>query len=136
MVAVSTPETSTALPAVMTVQQAADAAGLSHKTIRNWVTAGRLQAYRVGPRAIRVDRDSLLALMSRPAVVSPEAIRNGERPVDDPAPVDTERSLAAAKIADYIERVLAAAPPLNDEQRTRLAELLRPARQLEAEGAA
>ena len=34
----------------------------------------------------------------------------------------------AARIADYIEKTLAAAPPLTDDQRTRLAELLRPAR--------
>jgi hypothetical protein len=38
------------------------------------------------------------------------------------------RSYAEQRIAEYIERVLAQAPPLSDEQRTRLAELLRPAR--------
>jgi hypothetical protein len=57
------------------------------------------------------------------------AIRNGERPVDDPALVDAQRGLAAAKITDYIEKILSQAPPLSDEQRTSLAELLRPARQ-------
>jgi hypothetical protein len=36
--------------------------------------------------------------------------------------------LAEAKLAGYIERMLAEAPPLTDEQRTRLAELLRPVR--------
>ena len=51
------------------------------------------------------------------------------RPLNDPERVDADRDLAAAKIANYIERVLAAAPPLTDHQRTRLAELLRPARQ-------
>lgn len=30
--------------------------------------------------------------------------------------------------ADYVARLVAAAPPLSDEQRTRLAELLRPVR--------
>jgi hypothetical protein len=30
--------------------------------------------------------------------------------------------------ADWVRRAVAAAPPLTDEQRTRLAELLRPAR--------
>ena len=43
---------------------------------------------------------------------------------------------AAAKIAAYIERTLAAAPPLTDEQRVRLAELLRPARHTAANAAA
>ncbi|MGV0699137.1 hypothetical protein ABQF47_12145 [Mycolicibacter sinensis] len=38
------------------------------------------------------------------------------------------RNAATEKIAAYIERTLAAAPPLTDEQRHRLAELLRPAR--------
>ncbi len=38
------------------------------------------------------------------------------------------RELAEAKIADYVEKVLATAPPLSDEQRSRLAELLTPLR--------
>jgi hypothetical protein len=41
---------------------------------------------------------------------------------------DRRRALAEAKIADYIERTLAEAPPLTDRQRTALAELLRPVR--------
>lgn len=36
------------------------------------------------------------------------------------------RELAEAKIADYVEKALSAAPPLTDEQRSRLVELLRP----------
>jgi excisionase family DNA binding protein len=32
------------------------------KTIRRYIAAGRLRAYRVGPRLIRVDRESLLTL--------------------------------------------------------------------------
>jgi hypothetical protein len=31
-------------------------------------------------------------------------------------------------IADYVEKILAEAPPLTDEQRVRLTELLRPVR--------
>lgn len=37
------------------------------------------------------------------------------------------RELAAAKITDYIEKVVAEAPPLTDEQRARIAALLQPA---------
>lgn len=45
----------------------------------------------------------------------------------DPATIsDARKALAEAKIHDYIEKVLAAAPPLSDEQCTRLTELLRP----------
>ena len=51
------------------------------------------------------------------------------RTPDDPELVDAKRSLAEANIRACVEKVLAAAPPLNDEQRTRLVELLRPPRQ-------
>lgn len=36
------------------------------------------------------------------------------------------RDLAAAKLEDYIERTVASAPPLTDEQLERIAPLLRP----------
>jgi len=39
--------------------------------------------------------------------------------------LDARRDLAAAKIEDYIAKVVDAAPPLNAEQRDRLALLLR-----------
>lgn len=45
-----------------------------------------------------------------------------------PQTVEARRGLLEAKTADYIEKVLAQRPPLTDEQRTRLAELLRPVR--------
>ena len=56
-------------------------------------------------------------------------IKRGERPADDPALDEAKRGLAAARLEAYIEKVLASAPPLSDEQRCKLAELLRPARQ-------
>jgi hypothetical protein len=40
-----------------------------------------------------------------------------------------KRELVAANIAAYLKKTLAAAPPLTDEQRAQLAELLAPARQ-------
>lgn len=49
------------------------------------------------------------------------------RHADDPQRVIEARTeLAAAKIADYIDSVVAAAPPLTAEQRDQLATLLRP----------
>lgn len=51
------------------------------------------------------------------------AARNSPDQVDD-----RRRDLIEAKAADYIEKVLAQRPPLTDEQRNRLAELLRPVR--------
>lgn len=50
------------------------------------------------------------------------------RPVNDPELVAARQNLAEANIAAYVEEVLAKAPPLRAEQRTKLAELLKPAR--------
>ena len=47
---------------------------------------------------------------------------------DAAAEVEARRDHAEVRIAEYVERVLASAPPLSDEQKTRLAELLRGAR--------
>ena len=41
------------------MNNAADYAGVCTKTIRRWIADGRLTAYRVGPRLIRVDLDEL-----------------------------------------------------------------------------
>lgn len=49
---------------------------------------------------------------------------------DPEAIEDANRDFATEKIADYVTRVLDSAPPLSDEQRCRLAELLRPVRRL------
>jgi hypothetical protein len=48
---------------------------------------------------------------------------------DHPETIEARRTFREERTAAYIEKVLAEAPPLTDEQRTRLAELLRPARQ-------
>jgi hypothetical protein len=47
---------------------------------------------------------------------------------DDPELLDAKRDLKTELVAEYIEKILASAPPLSDEQRNALAELLRPAR--------
>lgn len=45
---------------------------------------------------------------------------------DDTAKIAAaRRDLAAAKLADYIERVVSEAPDLSDQQREKLAQLLR-----------
>lgn len=48
------------------------------------------------------------------------------RAADDPDLVAARRDLKAARLADYVERVVAEAPPLTDEQRDRIAALLKP----------
>lgn len=50
------------------------------------------------------------------------------RPPSDPDYVAAQRELAATNIEDYITRTLASAPPLTDEQKTKLVELLSPVR--------
>ena len=53
------------LPPRPSIRQAADWIGVDPKTIRRWISQGRLRADRYGPRLLRVDRDSLLALPNR-----------------------------------------------------------------------
>jgi excisionase family DNA binding protein len=50
------------LPARLSINQAATAFGLCDKTIRRWLSEGRIKGYRLGKRTIRIDRDSLLAV--------------------------------------------------------------------------
>lgn len=52
-----------------------------------------------------------------------------QRQPDDPEIAYVRRHFAAETLRLYVERVLVDAPPLTDEQRTRLAELLKPIRQ-------
>ncbi|MDO2354675.1 helix-turn-helix domain-containing protein [Mycobacterium avium subsp. hominissuis] len=46
--------------------EAADISRLSVATLRRRISEGALAAHRVGPRVLRVDRDSLLALIGSP----------------------------------------------------------------------
>jgi excisionase family DNA binding protein len=58
--------TPTGLPALLSITQVADATGLSTKTIRRRIADDTLRAHRIGPRAIRIERDSVLALLTQP----------------------------------------------------------------------
>ncbi|AXK75870.1 MULTISPECIES: helix-turn-helix domain-containing protein [Mycobacteriaceae] len=53
------------LPAKVTIKQAAQHYSLCDKTVRRYIAQGRLVAFRVGDRNIRVDRDSLVALATQ-----------------------------------------------------------------------
>ncbi len=53
-----------ALPPQPTISQTAEYFGGDVKTVRRWISQGRPTAYRVGPRLIRVDRQSILKLAS------------------------------------------------------------------------
>lgn len=54
------------------------------------------------------------------------AVARAVRCGDGRAEASARRELAEAKISAYVEKALAAAPPLTDEQRCRLVDLLRP----------
>ena len=45
------------------IQDAADYVGVSTKTIRRWISAGRVTGYRAGPRLIRVDLNEVDAML-------------------------------------------------------------------------
>jgi excisionase family DNA binding protein len=58
----------------ITMQEAADTYGVSLITIRRYIAAGRLTAYRVGPRMIRLDPEQAAReLMGTPVVDSDTA---------------------------------------------------------------
>ncbi|MBE7193388.1 MAG: helix-turn-helix domain-containing protein [Gordonia polyisoprenivorans] len=47
----------------MTVAGAAEYLGVSEKSIRRWISSGRLSARRAGPRLIRIDPRALERMM-------------------------------------------------------------------------
>jgi excisionase family DNA binding protein len=54
------------LPArLWSINQAAERLGISPWTIRDYITQGKLTAYRVGPRLLRLDGDEVEALGRR-----------------------------------------------------------------------
>lgn len=50
------------------------------------------------------------------------------RTADDPELIEARQNLKAARLAEYVTRVVSEAPPLTDEQLERVSALLRPAR--------
>ncbi|VCT89531.1 hypothetical protein MHAS_01225 [Mycolicibacterium hassiacum DSM 44199] len=51
------------MPARASIQQTAEYLGVSTKTVRRYIADGKLKAVRLGPRLIRVERESVEALM-------------------------------------------------------------------------
>lgn len=90
--------------------EAAAYIGVTPRTIRKMVADGRITAYRNGSRILRVDLNELDAAMTRVRRPQPAA------------------ETLETRAAEYIRKLLDQAPPLTDDQRTRLAELLAPVR--------
>jgi excisionase family DNA binding protein len=57
-----TAATADTLPPRPSIQQAAAWLGVDPKTVRRYIAQGKLKAVRIGPKLIRVERESLLAL--------------------------------------------------------------------------
>ena len=58
------------IPSSPSIQEAADFLGVNYSTVRRRIADGTLRAYRVGPRVIRVDRDSLIELARSQQVIA------------------------------------------------------------------
>ena len=105
---------------LLTQQQTAKLLKVTVPTVRAMIDRAELRAFRVGPRAVRIrhsDLDSILRPIESDTATCATTL-------------DAKRDSRAAQLVEqYIEKVLSQAPPLSDEQRNRLAELLRPARQ-------
>jgi hypothetical protein len=64
--------------------------------------------------------------VARRRTASTVAAIERHRGPDDPRLPDLRRDLRAAELAEHIQKVVDAAPPLTAEQRSRLAALLQP----------
>ncbi|MCB2175599.1 MAG: helix-turn-helix domain-containing protein [Actinomycetales bacterium] len=59
------------MPSYVSIEQGAERLGVSTRTIRRMIAAGELRAYRLGGRLIRIDEQSLRAVLRPiPAAVS------------------------------------------------------------------
>ena len=67
---------------------------------------------------------SIFSDRSLVAVETKKSLRRGEDPAASPAVTDARRRLAAAKLEQYIQAVVASAPPLDENTKARLALLL------------
>jgi len=55
-----------------TLQVTADHCGVGERTIRRWVSKGRLTAYRLGPRIVRIDLNEVDQRLCKPIPVGRE----------------------------------------------------------------
>lgn len=50
-------------PELMTLTEVADRFGVHYRTVRRWVSEGRINAVRIGPKLLKVDANNVAALM-------------------------------------------------------------------------
>ena len=71
-------------PDLLTIDQAAELAAVSRKTVSNWLSAGRLVRYGV-PRAPRISRSELLGLLAPEPPSDGRAVRRPRLTMARPA---------------------------------------------------
>lgn len=49
----------------LSIAQTADALGVSERSVRRWIDAGRITAVRIGPKLLRVPAESLAAFIEQ-----------------------------------------------------------------------
>ncbi|MGD9891357.1 MAG: helix-turn-helix domain-containing protein [Dehalococcoidia bacterium] len=67
---------------LLTIAEAAAVVKVGRSTVNRWLRDGRLRAYRVGPRAVRIRRGDLFGIMT-PAHHVDDARKGGEPPDAD-----------------------------------------------------
>jgi excisionase family DNA binding protein len=50
-------------PQLIGVPEAAERCGVHYRTMRRWISEGRINAVRVGPKLLKIDTDDLAALL-------------------------------------------------------------------------
>jgi excisionase family DNA binding protein len=80
---------------LLTVPEAATVLKVSPVTVSRWLRQGRLPAYRLGPRAVRIRRADLAAVFS-PARERAGSTASGAEPASDPALGPPEGTIAVA----------------------------------------
>lgn len=100
----------------VTVAEAAKRLQVSHPTVWRWIRSGRLAAYRVGPKAIRVKEADLATLIrpvmgeSREEVSTVTGITSMQTTIDTSPLTDEERQRgldALAQLDAFQDRLLA-----------------------------
>ena len=105
-------------PDLLTTAEAAKLLKVSPVTILRWLKQGRLPAYRLGPRAVRIRRADVQALL-RPAFgshVAPESVPTAAYE-HDPSVIDHE--------------LVASLKPLTEEEKAEALAAMRAARELQ-----
>jgi excisionase family DNA binding protein len=92
---------------LLTIAEAAKALKVSTVTMHRWLKQGRLTAYRVGPRAVRISRSELIRLLSprnvREVSPMPEMLQtSADIMVSPPSPQQIERRLTAISQAKQL----------------------------------